>query len=67
MKLLLYTHFFPPSVGGTETIVVALGGVSPGRAAFLTEVFNHFEETSKTPKPVYTHRKGNFPRVLAIV
>jgi hypothetical protein len=40
-------------------------GVSLARAAFLTEVFNHFEQTSKTPKPVYAHR--NFPRVLAIV
>jgi glycosyltransferase involved in cell wall biosynthesis len=25
MKLLLYSHFFPPSVGGTATIVLALG------------------------------------------
>jgi glycosyltransferase involved in cell wall biosynthesis len=24
MKLLLYSHFFPPSVGGTATIVLAL-------------------------------------------
>jgi hypothetical protein len=24
MKLLLYSHFFPPNVGGTETIVLAL-------------------------------------------
>lgn len=46
MKILIYSHFFPPSVGGVETIVSSL-------AAGLTELdppngFNRFEVTVVT-------------------
>ena len=53
MKLLFYSHFFPPSVGGTETIVLALARGVAGYAP--AGIHNAFDVTvvTKTPKGSY--------------
>ena len=41
MKLLLYSHFFPPSVGGVETIVLSLArGLAELSAADSSKIFD---------------------------
>jgi glycosyltransferase involved in cell wall biosynthesis len=59
MKLLIYSHFFPPSVGGVETIVLSLarglaglrdsGGAPP------------FEITLVTQTPAGNYEDGEHP------
>lgn len=49
MKLLLYSHFFAPSVGGTETIVLSLArGLAELRK---TSGLSEFEVTLVTQTP----------------
>jgi glycosyltransferase involved in cell wall biosynthesis len=63
MKLLLYSHFFAPSVGGVETIVLSL-------ARGLTELRDangapEFDITLVTQTPAQNHDDGSLPfRVL---
>jgi glycosyltransferase involved in cell wall biosynthesis len=54
MKLLLYSHFFPPSVGGTETIVLALARGLAGYAPAGS--LNAFDVTVVTQTP-----QGDYP------
>jgi len=59
MKLLLYSHFFPPSVGGVETIVLSLarglaGLRNPGGDA-------EFEVTLATQTPAEKFDDGSLP------
>jgi len=59
MKLLIYSHFFAPSIGGVETIVLSL-------ARGLAEVRNEkglaeFDVTLATQTPAGSHDDSSLP------
>ena len=59
MKLLIYSHYFPPSIGGVETIVLALAG---GMADFpALSLGTRFEVTLVTQTPRGNFEDGHFP------
>lgn len=59
MKLLLYSHFFPPNVGGTETIVLAL---ARGLAGYqLAGNRNAFDVTAVTETPAGDYSDAGLP------
>ena len=59
MKLLLYSHFFPPSVGGVETIVVSL---ARGLSEVRSEVgISEFDLTLVTETPAGSFDDQSLP------
>jgi glycosyltransferase involved in cell wall biosynthesis len=59
MKLLIYSHFFPPSVGGVETLVLSLArGLAELRA---TGGESEFELTVATQTPANNFDDGTLP------
>jgi glycosyltransferase involved in cell wall biosynthesis len=59
MKLLIYSHFFAPSVGGVETIVLSL---AHGLAALRdSNGASQFEITLVTQTPSGSHEDGEHP------
>ncbi len=53
MKLLIYSHYFPPSIGGVETIVLSLARGLAGRCD--TNGAREFEITLVTQTPAGNH------------
>ena len=63
MKLLLYSHFFAPSIGGVETVVMSLGTeLSPRSKSSLK---GEFEVTlvTQTPRGSFDDSSLPFPVV----
>jgi glycosyltransferase involved in cell wall biosynthesis len=59
LKLLIYSHFFAPSVGGTENIVLSLAeGLSEIRNA---DARRQFDITLVTSTPAGSHDDGSLP------
>ena len=59
MKLLLYSHFFAPSIGGVETVVLSLArGLSQRRDA---QGFAEFEITLVTQTPAGNYDDNSLP------
>jgi len=54
MKLLLYSHFFSPSVGGVETVVLALATTTHSAALFSWD--RHAEEIHRLLRDAAVHR-----------
>lgn len=54
MKLLFYSHFFAPSIGGTETVVLS---IARGLSDLTLSGLSKFAITLITQSVVYLHVK----------